>query len=393
MIAAPLNDEPCLDQVTARAVAAMHRRDVQELAARLGTLEAADRYIRLLPQREDGPTDDTPGPRAQCDVPQRVRPLAEDPNCVERALLRMALGELLDPRPVRQLMTIELDNGLRHTMLVENDEPVWLDPIVPRNALYAGLHLHRNASGILGTLLAPVDALNWAVGLATDTVKDTAKWVARHQDAVKDVARIAGGLLPLNPQALTWALSLAVPEAVAFGPDGIAALMSAAKLLDAIIDDKPKGSTDGKPPSPRNASFFAVKTPGVIADEIATTGTEIQALDRDITRTFAEPRDAQQRMFVVQWRAFVSEWDKFVVEHKSWVDRLWGGTYDKAIEFRQRAIEWRRRFEGLGGEPTAPPPTMPPEGSAIPWKPILAVAGVGAAALIVPALLQRGHTS
>jgi len=390
VIAEPLNDEPCLWRVTERAVAALQRPDMHELAARLGTLDAADRYIRLLPQREDGADDATPGPRVQCDVPQRVRPMAEDPNCVERGLMRMALGELIDPRPVRQLMTIELDSGLRHTMLVEDGEPVWLDPLVPRNALYAGLHLFRNASGLLGLALPAVDALNWAVNLAKDGVKEGTKWVARHQDAVKDVARIAGGLLPLNPSALTWALSLAVPEAIAFGPDGISALMSAAKLLDSIVDtpSDAKGSTDG---NPRNASFLTVKTPGVIADEIATTDTEIQALHRDITRTFREPTE-QQRMFVEQWGRFTTEWGKFVEDHKGFFDRFWGGSYDKAIEFRQRALEWRKKFEALGGEPTTPPPTMPPEGG-IPWKPILAVAGVGAAVLIVPSLLRRGLAS
>ena len=36
----------------------------------------------------------------------RVRVMASDPNCVERSLLRLALGELIDSRLIRRLMTI-----------------------------------------------------------------------------------------------------------------------------------------------------------------------------------------------------------------------------------------------------------------------------------------------
>ena len=79
---------------------------------------------------------------------------------------------------------------------------------MPRNAMRAGLHLARNASGLLGAVLAPVDALGWAVNLAGDAAKQSVTWLARHQRAVADVARIAGGLLPIEPAALTWALKI-----------------------------------------------------------------------------------------------------------------------------------------------------------------------------------------
>lgn len=250
MIAPPLNDEDCLGPITARVFAALQRPDVRELAARLGTLDAADRYLRMLPQLDDGPDDPTPGPRVQCDVPQRVRVLAKDPNCVERALTRMALGELINPRPVRQLMTVQLGTGLRHTMLVEDGEPVWLDPAVPRNALSAGLYrLVRNASGDQGEPLAPIDALRWVVGLAAEPASKSATGRVRHQRATLDVGRIARGLLPIEPASLSWALKQAVPEALLFGPEGSLALMAAANVLDAVAGTPPATTSTGTPPA------------------------------------------------------------------------------------------------------------------------------------------------
>lgn len=255
MIAAPLNDEDCLGPITARVFAALQRPDVRELAARLGTLDAADRYLRMLPQLDDGPDDTTPGPRVQCDVPQRVRVLPTDPNCVERALTRMALGELIDPHPVRQLMTVKLGPALRHTLLVEDGEPVWLDPEVPRNALRAGLYrLVRNASGDQSEPLSPIDALRWVVGLASEPASKSATGRVRQSRATLDVGRIARGLLPVEPAALSWALKAAVPEALLFGPEGAVALMAAANVLDAVAGTPPSTSTSAGTPPPSGSS-------------------------------------------------------------------------------------------------------------------------------------------
>jgi hypothetical protein len=266
MIAYPLNDEDCLYQVTAHAIAAMERPDVRELAARLGTTASADAYLRRLPQREDGPEDTTCGPRVPCDVPQRVRVMASDPNCVERSLLRLALGELIDPRPIRQLMTIEVAPGVRHTLPVEDGEPVWLDPLVasPRT-LSVGLHLVRNARGERSVPLTPVDALSWAVSLAGDLASSSVTWAKRHERAIHDVTRIASGLLPIEPAALTWALKLAVPEALAFGPDGASALMAAAGLLDNIAGTSASGTPKPVPGTSAPKQFDASASPGTPA--------------------------------------------------------------------------------------------------------------------------------
>jgi hypothetical protein len=273
MIAAPLNDEDCLGPITARVFAALQRPDVRELAARLGTLDAADRYLRMLPQLDDGPDDPTPGPRVQCDVPQRVRVLAKDPNCVERALTRMALGELINPRPVRQLMTVQLGPALRHTLLVEDGEPVWLDPAVPRNALRAGLYrMVRNASGDQGEPLAPIDALRWVVGLASEPASKSATGRVRHRRATLDVGRIARGLLPIEPAALSWALKAAVPEALLFGPEGSLALMAAANVLDAVAGTPPSTTSSSTGTPPATSTSAGIPPPPGSSTTPATSG-------------------------------------------------------------------------------------------------------------------------
>lgn len=186
----------------------------------------------------------------------------------------------------------------------------------------------------------------------------------------------------------------------------------------------------------RNASSWSVKTPGVILDEMKTTDQEIRALGADIWTTFRGPFAQQQKIaeqrfeqergrkpgvgkdsdpvndyaqvyawmdpaptradvenksyqgqFVYQWGEFSREWGEFLATHEHWYDRMWKGAYDKAIEFRERAVGWREQFQRLGGTPTTPTPIVPPD-EPVPWKPILLVAGLGAAALVLPELLR-----
>jgi hypothetical protein len=163
--------------------------------------------------------------------------------------------------------------------------------------------------------------------------------------------------------------------------------------VDALAGDALIATAFRNAESERNASFWAIKTPGVILDEINTTDTAVRALGRDISDALREPLTVPQRAFVTQWGDFVREWTEFVDSHKHWYDRMWRGSYDKAIEFRERVLLWRKRFEEIGGTPTAPPPVMPSDdgksgpGSG-PWRSILLVAGIGAAALILPEVLR-----
>ncbi len=172
MIAVPLNDRECLDKMTALAVEATKRDDVRALAQRFGSTRSLAAWIRSLPQRDDD-GNATDGPRVTCDVSQRVRIGADDPNCVERGLLYIATAEVLDANATRSLATIETPAG-RHTFPVEDGRPVVLDPNMRRNQLAAGLWLmqvpaQRNA-GLLDA--KPRELLAWLADIAEEPATD-----------------------------------------------------------------------------------------------------------------------------------------------------------------------------------------------------------------------------
>lgn len=197
----------------------------------------------------------------------------------------------------------------------------------------------------------------------------------------------------------------------------------------------------------RDASFWAIKTPGVILDEMRAARSEIESLGRDIYATFRRPFEAQlgaaeqrfvktygrkpgvgraarddddqivrsfmqpvptdidwqhkgyQGAFVHQWSEFEREFSAFWAEHAhSWTDRMWRGSYDKAVEYRTRALAWRKRFIENGGQPTAPAPTPPTEeilpGVSLSWKKVAIVGGLALGALVlVPAALRSARSS
>ena len=172
MIRAPLNDRACLDKLTLLAIRAVARKDIAELATRFCDTNALAGWIRQLPQRDDrGSLGD--GPTVSCDVPQRARVMASDPNCVERSLLYIAVAENVDPLPSRQLATIETRAG-RHTLVVEDGEPVVLDPQFIRNC--AGRTRRACPSdGRRNGFSLPIDVhqlIDWVQGMARKPAQD-----------------------------------------------------------------------------------------------------------------------------------------------------------------------------------------------------------------------------
>ena len=104
MIGLPYNDHQCLGAITQILATMVDENDpvLLELAAQYPTTRELVDYIRSLPQRDDlGDPDD--GPRVHaCSPPQRVRIGADDPNCVERGALLVAVEEINHPQHTYQ---------------------------------------------------------------------------------------------------------------------------------------------------------------------------------------------------------------------------------------------------------------------------------------------------
>ena len=135
MIGVPFdnNDLTCLGSITEIVADLVDARDpdpaLVALATKYKSTEALAAWIRSLPQRNDEGIPGEDPKVAACRPPQRLRIPADDPNCVERAALYLGVAELIDPWPVRQLGTLDLEWG-RHTFPIENGAPIVLDPRV-----------------------------------------------------------------------------------------------------------------------------------------------------------------------------------------------------------------------------------------------------------------------
>ena len=210
MIGLPFNDRRCLGQITEVIAELAENRDelLVQLAGEHQTTDALIAAIRALPQRDDvGEEDD--GPKVDsCDPPQRLRIPAPDPNCVERAAWYIAEAELIDPKPTRQLATLDTPIGL-HTFPVENGAPVILDPRVLRNGLDLGLALAQPGP----IAIAPREAIEWTAQLAEAGAAPYRNGPTRVRNAHAAIrALIDRGVAPADEQtvdAIAWLLALA----------------------------------------------------------------------------------------------------------------------------------------------------------------------------------------
>ncbi len=112
-----------------------------------------------------------------------------------------------------------------------------------------------------------------------------------------------------------------------------------------------------------------VYTPGVIKAELEAVNTAAGQLDMDIKP--AKVRDEFKRA----WKAFLDEWKAFYKNNSGYWSRLWGGVYQKAVEYRKRIEQWREAFEREGGRPTGPSAVVPETPKAGSWKWALLGAG------------------
>jgi hypothetical protein len=237
VIALPFNDQTCLGSIT-EVIAELVENDdpvLAEIASKHKTTASLASWIRTLPQRDDdGEAKDGPKVEA-CEPPQRLRIPANDPNCVERAALYVAVAELIDPEPVRQLATLDLPVGL-HTFPVENGAPVILDPQVPRNCIDCGMAL--NAQGPI--TIAPHDAIHWTADLAERDVIALRNGPSRVRRARNAVMRLVDhGLPPSRSEvdAIGWMFAIAERAAKRWGHKALAMVRTTALAIAEVADE------------------------------------------------------------------------------------------------------------------------------------------------------------
>lgn len=240
MIGLPFNDYQCLGSIT-EVVAELVRNDdatIRELATKHANTEALVQYIRALPQKNDE-GDDEDGPKVEaCKPVQRLRVPAEDPNCVERAAMYLAIAEMIDPRPARQLATLETPVGL-HTIPVENGVPVILDPRLPRNCMDAAF-----ATNTAKPAPMPVetrDAIEWTANLAeagAANVRNGPSRVRRARNAM--IRLVEHGAAPVDAveiDLIGWMLALAERVARRYGKQALAIVRTTAQAISDLADE------------------------------------------------------------------------------------------------------------------------------------------------------------
>lgn len=148
------NDLNCLGWISEIVISLLDPPEKQliDAAREFGTTKALAAWLRALPQRNDEGEAGDDWKVAECRPEQRLRILAEDPNCVERAATYLAVAELIDPRPVRRLATMDYAWG-RHTYVIEEGIPVMLDPRVTEEDL-----ARPTAPATLAPIAEPVPA-------------------------------------------------------------------------------------------------------------------------------------------------------------------------------------------------------------------------------------------
>jgi hypothetical protein len=239
VIGVPVNDPTCLASITTVIADMVRNQDpvLVEIAQRHGTTAKLAAWIRTLPQRDD---DGTPGdgPKIEaCAPPQRLRIPADDPNCVERAALYVAVAELIDAGPTRQLATIDTPNGL-HTFPVENGGPIVLDPKQHRNRLCCGLALSTPGPIAIDSR----DAIEWSAQLAADgagttNIRNGASRVARARNAM--YALVDRGVVPAPSEvdAMGWMFALAENAARRFGRRALQMVRTVTHAISDVLDE------------------------------------------------------------------------------------------------------------------------------------------------------------
>ncbi|MCA9674898.1 MAG: hypothetical protein H6709_10560 [Kofleriaceae bacterium] len=234
---APLNDRDCLGAITDTMGSLARDRDpaLVALAQEHPTRARLVRWIRSLPQRDDlgVPCD---GPKVEaCEPPQRLRIAPADPNCFERAAIYVGVAELIDPAPERQLATVDTPAG-RHTLPIENGEPVVLDPAFQRNALRAAVFQLATRNGAARVALTPAQAVDWVASLAIEPAVRFQDGPLRVRRGHRALCQVLAGQPVGRHQVrdVVFVLALAEREARAFGRPGRCIVETTARAVDRL---------------------------------------------------------------------------------------------------------------------------------------------------------------
>ena len=238
MIGVPFNDLRCLGAITEVVAELVKNGDpvIAEIAKQHHSVEALAEWIRTLPQRDDdGLKND--GPKVdECKPPQRLRIPAENPNCVERASLYVAVAELIDPEPTRQLATLDTPIGL-HTFPVENGSPITLDPRVPRNCLDCSLAIMSKRP----VQLDVHDTIDWTAQIAESGAANHRNGPSRVRRARNAMVRLVDkGLPPANDREVEdmgWMFAVAEQVANRMGQRALQVLRTTAIAVAELVDE------------------------------------------------------------------------------------------------------------------------------------------------------------
>jgi hypothetical protein len=277
MIGSPYNDHECLGYVMNVVEHMTLDRDptLLELARQLGSVEAVVAFIRALPQRNDE-SELLDGPKvARCIPPQRLRIPAPDPNCFERAALGLALLELLDPKPLRQLATIQTPQG-PHTVLMEDRVVVNLNPEMPNNAIESGLS-DGTRNAVPMTLS---DSVEWSTSIAEEPAAHWPGGERRVRNARETLRGLQGGV-PLTEQTLAdvaFTLALAAREATRWGVAGREIVRSTMRAL-CLLQEQTVDELTLDPLLPSSAELVPIGArPRVVEARNGTSAAVSQAL-------------------------------------------------------------------------------------------------------------------
>ncbi len=236
MIGLPYNDHQCLGAITQILATMVAEGDpvLLELAAQYPTTRELVDYIRSLPQRDDlgDPKD---GPRVHaCSPPQRVRIGAEDPNCVERGALLVAVEEINRPQHTYQLATVDTPVGL-HTFPLIDGKPIVLDPRVTSECLECGLAISKPGP----VAIEPRNAIAWMVDMAAQNAGElrngpSALYVGKN--AIRRLLDDGAVPAPKEIDAMGLLFALAERAARRYGTRAIGIVRTAARALADVLD-------------------------------------------------------------------------------------------------------------------------------------------------------------